>query len=101
MPRVYKKTYSRPIPDGAERVTVVVKRRGRSDRVDAVRFRGDDGKLVTAPLTVKGARCLMSSPSWYGRVGGKPVRLCSNKCAAELMLGDMVREAANRQAGIG
>jgi hypothetical protein len=39
--------------------------------------------------------------NWYGRVGGRPVALCSNKSASEIMLGDLCRDAANRTAGIG
>src|SRR2546428_5275000 len=50
--------YTRPIPEGAQRVTVKGK--------PAVRFKDAEGRNVTAPLTRKGDRCRVASPVWYG-----------------------------------
>jgi hypothetical protein len=90
MPHVFRQTYSTPIPDGAERVTVKGK---DGTRRPAVRFRGPDGKSVLAPFTKDGTRCLVASPNWYGWVpdeeaptGRRRMKLCTNKIAAEQML---------------
>jgi hypothetical protein len=88
MPRVFRQQYTRPIPPEAERVTF--ERKGK--KVPGVRFRGPDGKTVTAPLTKNGDRCRLASPTWYGRVNGRPVPLCTNKVAAE-----QARRAAARR----
>jgi integrase len=98
MPRVYRKTYTRPIPTDA--VPVTVKHKGKD--VPAVRFRAEDGKLITAPVTTKGKdagkRCRVPSPTWYGTVNGEPVSLCTNKAAAEVMLAELISKAEMRHA---
>ncbi|MFO0842102.1 MAG: hypothetical protein U0797_06830 [Gemmataceae bacterium] len=98
MPRVFRKSYTREIPENAQPTTATNKK-GRE--VPAVRFKGTDGKWVVAPLTKEGGRCLVYSPTWYGKVNGLPLPLCENKAASEIMLGDFRRGAANRKAGIG
>jgi excisionase family DNA binding protein len=69
-----------------------------------VRFRGSDGKTVTAPVTTKGKNagksCRVVSPTWYGRVNGEPVPLCTDKTAAELMLAELIRKALLADRGI-
>jgi integrase len=95
MPRVFRQQYTRPIPPDAERVTL--ERKGK--KVPSVRFKGPDGKTVTAPLTKKGDRCRLPSPTWYGRVNGQPVPLCTNKTAAELMLAELIRKAELGKVG--
>ena len=100
MPHVFRKTYSRPIPEGAQRTTMKVRKRGKDLEVQAVRFKGDDGRAVTVPLTKGGTRCRVQSPTWYGWVAGKEVPLCTNKGAAEIMLGDKIREAERGEAGL-
>jgi hypothetical protein len=60
MPRVFRQTYSAPIPDGAEPITV--KGKNGKER-PAVRFPGPSGKPVVAPLTRDGTRCLLPSPT--------------------------------------
>src|SRR5262245_58108394 len=100
MPRVYRQQYTRPIPEGAQRITVTVKKRGKEEKVPAVRFRGDDGKWVVALLTAKGDRCRVKSPNYSGKVAGKPVVLGPNKEAAEILLGDLRRKHARGEAGM-
>jgi excisionase family DNA binding protein len=101
MPRVFRQQYTRPIPPDAQRVTVLNK---KGESVAAVRFRGSDGKTITAPvvMTGKGAgqTCRVSSPNWYGRVNGERMTLCTNKTAAELMLAEMIRKAELADRGI-
>jgi hypothetical protein len=95
MARVFRQQYTRPIPEGAQRVT----HKGRP----AVRFPGPDGKPVVAPLTRKGDRCRVKSPFWYGRVrypdgSTERVKLCENKAAAEMMLREKQGEADTARA---
>ncbi len=104
MPRVFRRTYSTPIPAGAERVTL----KGKSGTTrPAVRFPGPDGKPVVAPLTRDGGRCLVPSPCWYGWVpdpeaptGRRREKLCTNKTAAEQLLAELVKKAELAKAGI-
>jgi integrase len=98
MPRVFHQQDTRPIPEGAERTTVKDKKTGEDK--PAVRFKGPDGKWVVAPLTKNGDSCRMKSPNWYGWVDGKPVPLCANKAAAESLLGEKLKKAAQKLAGI-
>src|SRR5262249_37484021 len=95
MARVFKPTYSAPIPADAVRVTLTRKRRGKLLDVPGVRLKGDDGRSTTAPLTSDGTKILLPSPFWYGRV-----KLCTNKAAAETMLGDKIKLAERREAGL-
>ncbi|MCI0460338.1 MAG: helix-turn-helix domain-containing protein [Gemmataceae bacterium] len=101
MPRVFRQLYTRPIPADAERVTI---RNKKGETVPAVRFRGSDGKTITAPVTTKGKNagksCRVVSPTWYGWVNSAAVPLCTNKTAAEIMLADLVRKAENAEVGI-
>jgi integrase len=101
MPRVFRQQYTRPIPADAQRVTVTNK---KGEKVVAVRFKGADGKTVTAPVTTKGKKagqhCRVPSPIWYGRVSGERVPLCTNKAAAEIMLADLIRKAERGEAGM-
>src|SRR5688500_3599617 len=98
MPRVFRQQYTRAIPSDA--VPTIIKHRKTGKDIPAVRFKDADGKAVVAPLTKNGDRCRVPSPTWYGKVGGKPVALCSNKTAAEVMLADLVRKAQHRKAGM-
>jgi integrase/recombinase XerC len=101
MPRVFRQQYTRPIPPNAQRVTIKNK---KGEEVPAVRFKGSDGKTVTAPVVLKGKSagqtCRVYSPNWYGHVNGERVTLCTNKEAAELMLADLMRKAAMGKVGI-
>ncbi len=102
MPRVFRQQYTRPIPPDAQRATMKVRKKGGEVEVAAVRFRGPDGKMLTAPVTTKGKHagehCRIVSPMWYGRVKGVAVPLCANKAAAEVMLADKVRNAERGEA---
>jgi len=99
MPRVFRQQYTRSIPPDAVRVTMNNK---KGELVSAVRFRGPDGKTITAPITTKGKNagkmCRVASPTWYGKVKGIPTALCTNKTAAEQMLAQLVREAEQLKA---
>jgi integrase len=101
MPRVFRQQYTRPIPPDAQHLTITNK---KGQQVPAVRFKGSDGKTVTAPVTTKGKHagklCRVPSPNWYGRVNGVPVSLCTNKTAAEVMLADLIRKAELADRGI-
>jgi hypothetical protein len=101
MPRVFRQHYTRPIPFDAQHITI---RSKKGEPVPAVRFRGSDGKTVTAPVTTKGKNagrlCRVVSPTWYGRVNGERVPLCTNKTAAELMIVELVRKAERAEVGI-
>jgi hypothetical protein len=82
--------YTKPVPAGAKRVT----HKGKL----AVRFAGDDGKPVVAPLTKKGDRIRLYSAKWYGEdTDAAGVEQCmplsTDKTAAGLMLAELVRKA--------
>jgi len=102
MSRVFRQQYTRPIPPDAQRVTIHNK---KGESVPAVRFRGSDGKTITAPVVMRGEgagqSCRASSPNWYGRVNGERVTLCTNKTAAEQMLAELVKKAEMGKAGMG
>src|SRR5262245_7098838 len=89
--QVYKRTYTAPVPQGAERVT--------ADGVPAVRFKRK-GHRVVAKLTPEGDRCRVESPSWYGWVNGKHTKLCANRAAAEAMLRKLLDREAMAEAGL-
>ncbi len=92
--RVY---YTRPIPLTAERVTHKNK--------PAVRFLGDDGKSIVAPITRNGKRCRVPSSKWYGQYTDssgvvRRVPLSENKTAAQQMLHELVRQTEMEKVGI-
>lgn len=102
MSSVFRQDCTRPIPEGAERVTVKDK---NGNLVSGVRFKGRDGKLITAPLTEKGDRCRVPSRKWYGEYKDaddivQRVPLSENKRVAEELLADLVVKAAKGKAGI-
>jgi integrase len=101
MARVFRQQYTRPIPPDAQHVTVKNK---KGEPVPAVRFKGSDGKTVTAPVVQKGkgagTMCRVLSPNYAGHVNGQRVTLCPNKQAAEVMLSDLIRKAARGEAGM-
>jgi hypothetical protein len=96
MPQVRKQQYTRPIPEGATRTKTTIRRRGKDIEVPAVRFKGTDGRMVTAPVVQSGkgagTHYRAESVCYYGTVKGKPVKLLTNKSASETMLADLIRE---------
>ncbi len=65
------------------------------------RYLDADGRQV--PKGTPGARKVREkSAKWYGRVPGaaKPVPLCANRSAAQIMLNDLVRKAELAKIGI-
>src|SRR5262249_25055052 len=84
---VFRKTYTREIPAGAERTA------------DGWRWRGKNGKWINARVVEgKPGRCLVEPPTWYGWGNGEAVELNANKQASEIMLGEMLRKAAMGEA---
>src|SRR5262245_43872693 len=100
MPKVFKKTYTRPVPPGATPCTARRRRRGHVVELPAVRFPGPDGRPVVAPLTAGGDRCLIASPTYYGWVGGEAVPLCANREGSETMLNGPLGRDALGKAGL-
>lgn len=98
MPKVFRRKYTRPIPANAKRVTIKGK---HGEDVPAVRFKGRDGRTITAPVATDPTRCRVESPIWYGLVNGEPVPLYSDRAASESRLADLVRQADRRAAGYG
>jgi hypothetical protein len=72
MPQVRKQQYTRPIPEGAKRTTMTIRRRGKDATVPAVRFKGTDGRMMTAPVVQSGkgagTHYRAESAHYYGTV---------------------------------
>src|SRR5947208_16588082 len=67
----------------------------------STRYLGADGRQV--PKGTPGARKVREkSAKWYGRAPGaaRPVPLCENKAAAQMMLNELVRKAGLATVGI-
>src|SRR4051794_12244907 len=97
MSRLFRQPYTRPIPEGALRVT----HKGKP----AVRFTDDDGRTATAPLTKKGDRIRLLSAKWYGEYRDadgivRRVPLAEDRAAAEVMLGELVKETELTRRGL-
>jgi integrase len=97
MASLRKMTYTKPIPEGAERIT----RKGKP----AVRFVNGRGKVVVARLNADGTRIVEKSRKWYGVLasegGGKQyVPLSADKAAAEVLLGELVRKRERGRADL-
>src|SRR4029077_8611048 len=82
MSNIFRKSYTLPIQAGAELVTV--------KGVPSARFKRK-GKTITAPLTEKGDRVRVLSPSFYGTVAGKPIRLFTDAVASQQRLAELLR----------
>jgi hypothetical protein len=91
MSNIFKKSYTLPIPAGAERVTV--------KGVPSARFKRK-GKTITAPLTSAGDRVRVQSPFYYGTVDGKPVRLFTDAVASQQRLAELVRKSERKESGL-
>jgi hypothetical protein len=109
VPDVRKQQYTKPIPEGAERTTVTVRRRGKDVVVPAIKVKVEqrDGRMKTVSLPVvqsgkgAGTHHLAQGEHYYGTVKGKPVRLLTTKPASMRMLADLISGAEDLQVGVG
>ena len=97
MARIFRQTYTKPMPDGAEIIT----RKGKR----LARFRDSRGRMVTAPLTAGGKRVIRESPKWYIDYtdgSGHPRRVpgFTDKRATEQRATDLEKKAERERAGI-
>ncbi len=97
MSRVFKQTYTRDIPADGE----IFEKKGKK----FVRFTQRGGKRITAPLTADGKRCRIESSKWYGDYIdadgiNQTVPLATDRTAADQMLAELVKKAAQRAAGL-
>src|SRR5262245_11667070 len=95
MSRLFKQSYTKPIPEGAE----IGNRKGER----LARFRCK-GQLVTAPLTENGDRIRLETKNWYGEYQDENdktqcVPLATDGTAAAQMLAALVRKAELARAG--
>lgn len=98
MAKLFRQQYTREIPPDAN----IIERKGSR----FARFRDDDGKTIEAPLTKDGARCRVESARWYTDIRQpngtvKRVALATNRTAAEMMRGELLRKAEMGLAGAG
>jgi integrase len=89
---IFRKSYSIPVPDNAERLTV--------KGVASARFKRG-GKTITVPL-VRGRadRVLVPSPCYYGTVDGKPVKLFEDAVASRQRLAELRRKSERQESGV-
>ena len=87
MPNIFRRSYTLPIPADAELIDI--------KGVPSARVR-HKGKTRTAPLTEDGRRMSIQSPSWYGWMNGKAVKLFNDAVASQQRLADLLR---NQSAG--
>lgn len=91
MSNIFRKSYTLPIPVGAELVTV--------KGVPSARFK-HKGKTLTAPLTKRGDRVRVQSPSYYGTVDGKPIKLFTDAVASQQRLAELIRKSERKESGV-
>src|ERR1041385_3607358 len=91
MSNIFRKSYTLPIPVGAQMVTV--------KGVPSARFKRK-GKTIAAPLTASGDRVRVESPFYYGTVDGKPVRLFTDAVASQQRLAELLRKSEFESVGI-
>jgi len=91
MSNIFRKSYTTPLPVGAELVAV--------KGVPSARFKRK-GKAITAPLTKDGTRVRVFSPFYYGTVDGKPVRLFTDAVASQQRLAELLRKAERKESGV-
>jgi integrase len=95
--KLTRRSFTRPIPPNA----IIITRKGQS----FAKLVGPDGKPVEHPVTANGTRIRIELPFWYadwrddsGKRHRK--RLCENKSAAQIMLGQLAKKLADERAGI-
>ena len=91
MSNIFRNWYTLPIPSDAEMLDV--------KGVPSARFK-KKGKIKTVPLTDDGKRCAVESPSWYGWVEGKAVKLFTDAVASQQRLAELLRKSELRESGI-
>src|SRR5262245_43676948 len=96
MARLFRQHYTKPLPEGAKIITGKGKPHARFT---------DDGRTVTAPLTKKGDRIRLLSAKWYGEYRDadgflRRVPLALDRSAAEVMLGELVKQAELTRRGL-
>ena len=57
MARIFKHTYTKPLPEGSELFT----RKGKR----YARFKDSKGKMATAPLSEDGKKIIVQTSKWY------------------------------------
>lgn len=98
MAHVYKPTYSRAVPAGAERCD----HKGKP----AVRWRGRNGQWVYGRLCDKPGRCLVETAVWYVAYEGPdgkpatPRKGYADRAATEALMVSLVTTAARVAAGL-
>src|SRR5437016_2769484 len=91
MSNIFRKSYTLPIPVGAELVTI--------KGVPSARFKRKS-KTITAPLTEKGDRARIQSPYHYGWVDGKEVRLFTDAVASQQRLAELLHKVERKESGL-
>ena len=91
MSNIFRRSYTLPIPPGAELIDV--------KGVPSAKFK-KNGKTKTAPLTEDGRRVRIQSPSWYGWVKGQAVKLFTDAMASQQRLAELVRKSERQETGI-
>ncbi len=91
MSNIFRKSYTLPIPADAELVTI--------KGAPSARFK-HKRRTITVPLTKNGSRVRLCSPCWYGRVGGKVVKLFTDAVASQQKLAELIRDAERNQTGL-
>lgn len=100
----FKKTYTRPVPTHAKVITKQVRENGQPVRKQFAKFKQRGGRVIEAPLSDDGTRCLVPSGKYYGRIktvyGQQDVPLCSDLDASKEMLHRLERKADREAAGL-
>lgn len=98
MATIYRKTYSVPMPPGAE----IIERRGRR----VARWVDGNGNVKTAPVSRNRKKVLHEAGCWYARyrdADGRPRRVstgCEDEQAARRVLSDLLAGVEKVRAGI-
>src|SRR5262245_14534154 len=97
MASIFKPTYTKPIPEGAQIITKDGKR--------FAKFKDRRGRQVQAPLTEDGTKILLESKKWYVKykdADGKEQKVpgSTDRGATEQKAADLERRAARRATGL-
>jgi len=94
--RIFRQTYTKPLPDGAE----VFTRKGQK----LTRFRNDSGKTTMAPLSKDETRVIRETTKWYIEYKGadgtiKKVAGFRDRQATEQLAAELERDAERVRSG--